>query len=84
MVVFEVITWLVMVVAMHRIWNIGDENFDAFPNQKMLLLLVISYTFNFLGAIVVFASTVYFEVKCGNIPVNGENMQNRLIPQKLF
>ena len=73
-VLIDVTVWVVMVDAMHRIWKMGSDIQGTFPNQKMLILLVGSYSLYFIGQIVIFSSIVFFEVKCGDIPVNGDNL----------
>jgi len=83
-VLIDVTVWVVMIDAMYRIWKLGNDLSGTFPNQKMLTLLVGSYTLYFIGQIVIFGSIVYFEVQCGDIPVNSENLQTRLAPQKIF
>jgi len=48
-VLIDVTVWLIMVDAMHRIWKLGGDFSGAFPNQKILILLVGSYSLYFLG-----------------------------------
>ena len=74
LVLIDVTVWVIMVDAMHRIWKLGNDLSSTFPNQKMLLLLVLSYSLHFLGQIVIFASTVYYEAMCRNLPVNEDSL----------